>query len=1224
MRKHPSAGVISGGVRLVRYLAALITAILLLVGLTPSPVAAQDVEENNDPAPAGKPITISKIHVHSKEYPEDMIIRWEKVVVNIDWEAEDGVGPKQTFTVALPPELRFFEDEDFGLTDNEGEVGGTCHVSVQDRHVSCTVDERFSKKFEVKGTIQLEAQAKDPRDEKNLRFEHVGVGEIIATVPSGGSHGIFPEVRHAPNRLEKWGWYEHSAEPKVAEWVIHIGGDVVKDGGNNPVVITDELGGFPHTYVEDSFVGKIFEVAEADNGRGSTSRVRVTRDDDAELLNLSKAIDGNKATITLTAPAGGWDGSKHYIVFYKTRADRLAPLTERTTNNANLEINGKTVSSDTYVVRQQHGSGTVTGVDRASVEIEKVLADGSATLPEGTTFRVQAEYEVKGKREQEILELQAHGAAVSGQKKLPRGTKVTLSEIELPELQGITFGDPRFMPKVEGDPNVEIKDGGKQAVVTIKEDSNVQLILENSATVGSGEFGVAKSSNHKDANRKYTFHYECTVGDQKKTGTIENVTGNATPVMASEQFPVGTQCTITEDRDTANDPAMNLVIEPENAGNGSQVITVGEQGKNIATFRNVYSQKQATFSLRKIINDPEVKELAVHKEFSFHYACDKTAGVIKVKGDGNPVVVEKTFPVGTECLIKEDPASADIPGFDLTTANLEQRIRLLDEENSIFEASFENTYVPQTGKFKVTKTVRHDGIPAAEQRSFDFSYTCTKEGAPEITGTITDVRAGQSKEVASEIPAGYQCIVTEESGDTDIPNTSLTKDYGSAAVIERQGMSEIQVVNLYTKELADFTITKTVTDPDGVAAGKEFWFDYVCAPPADRAGEAPVSGEIGPVTAGQSVTSAKVPAGYSCKVTERDAAVPDADLATLGLNSAVEIKANDKNPVTVENKYSGWKGTLNVSKAVSGTAKEFEALKNHKFEANFKCVKGGKVTKEGKIELSAGNTTKVEGVLANSECTIAEDIQKAEVPGLQFIAGESTTEVIAPKIHSNGGNAEVQLRNVYSELGKFKVTKTLAGLTGDLAGKDRDFEIEASWTIDGKDESKIFTIRANQVVEDFPALPIGTKVLLKETRPQDNAVGHWVTPGFDSEVKGAVEDHRDGSATLTIQSNTYSSPLLVTITNTANPPWWWLLVPLVPFVGGNGGSSSGPSGLANNAPGQNAAATGATAQHATTTADANVGKQQTLARTGASVIGVVAVASLVLCAGVYLVRRART
>ena len=92
-------------------------------------------------------------------------------------------------------------------------------------------------------------------------------------------------------------------------------------------------------------------------------------------------------------------------------------------------------------------------------------------------------------------------------------------------------------------------------------------------------------------------------------------------------------------------------------------------------------------------------------------------------------------------------------------------------------------------------------------------------------------------------------------------------------------------------------------------------------------------------------------------------------------------------------------------------------------------------------------------------------------------------------------------------------------------------------------------------------------------------------------------------------------PQLVTLTNTGNPPWWWALVPLA-ILGGGGGSSNGSS-----------TATNPTTPHSTTPQAPAQAKSSnapaSLARTGASVLGVVALAGLAITAGVFLVRRGR-
>lgn len=79
-------------------------------------------------------------------------------------------------------------------------------------------------------------------------------------------------------------------------------------------------------------------------------------------------------------------------------------------------------------------------------------------------------------------------------------------------------------------------------------------------------------------------------------------------------------------------------------------------------------------------------------------------------------------------------------------------------------------------------------------------------------------------------------------------------------------------------------------------------------------------------------------------------------------------------------------------------------------------------------------------------------------------------------------------------------------------------------------------------------IPVGTELFLREIKPKNTALTTWSTPGF-STTNRAVElkDNGDGTASLLVSTRTVKEAALIEVHNTANIPWWWILVPTLPL-----------------------------------------------------------------------------
>ena len=496
---------------------------------------------------------------------------------------------------------------------------------------------------------------------------------------------------------------------------------------------------------------------------------------------------------------------------------------------------------------------------------------------------------------------------------------------------------------------------------------------------------------------------------------------------------------------------------------------------------------------------------------------------------------------------------------------------------------------------------------------------------------------GAGEVVSPNIPVGASCTVTEDRESAKIDGATLTVAEGAPVTITAGTVPSVTIANTYVKDEGDFTITKKLVDPDGVAAGKTFDFAYVCT----AAGKPEIKGELKGVPAGGSKTSPKIPAGYSCKITETGASVANADLKTTGLNDVTIVK-NSTQTVEATNEYSQWKGVVKLSKSLTGTGKEL--AKNKEFQVGYKCVKGDKTTKEGKLTVKAGTPVEVKDVPVGSVCTFTEDKAQATVEGASFNELDSTT-VATATVADKDATVAANLVNSYHELGAVAVTKAVQGTAAGSSDSKKEYTIVAEWQHNGKTETKEFKVKAGETYTDLPKLPVGTQITLKEKLPEGNVFSTWQTPGYTSDTKDAVKDNGDGTAIVTVQAGTGAKATLVKVTNTTNIPWYWLLVPLIPLAGAaipgapapQGGKPQGNAPQTPGAQAQGQAPSGAQKPGANPAQNVqsqqpNGQKQQVqgqkaqnkgLANTSASVLWVIAGALVLAVIGAVLVLRSR-
>ena len=1060
------------GYSVSRKIYAIVSSLLLVLTslLTYQPVAQ-----------ATGAVRIDNVRVESETTP---IKNLSFVHVRWDWYAGN-VSNGQQFSVEFPDVLKLGSDQGIELRDADGLVGGTCNADSGTRIVTCTFNDKFSNKDNVHGMFAVQVQVAKAQKSKEITFKIDGVSQVVRLPGDDDQDGIIGADYTAPTTFSKEGWAE--SDKIHARWTISVpGSELLKHNINSDVVIEDELtlvaGDVGHKFIKN----------------GGEYAVEYTEDqlDDPRFKGKPLAYEQNihpgetKQVITLKRPNDGWKADRFYQVSYRsTFADGAIPAKNTDISNK-ASLRGTALVSTAVSEFKQDASGTITGVNRGTFELKKVL-NPAATRPEGLTdgtmFPVKVTVDSPDDKFDETytLNVPLNGDVVKGNKELPAGSKVTLEEV-IPQDSAVKYDAPQFTATNTSDaPNLEGTGSSKVTVTTVS-DRNIGVTLTNTPKPTGGFYfdkviavmtedgtHVAEGKDAEIAELKkqfpeFTVHYTCTTAEKDYDGDV-TIKSDGTPSQPVNNIPVGAQCSFTE--------------------------------KDVQAV-----------------------------DYRWHYHIRKNQ-----QGD----------------LLQNHPETPNV--FNYTVTNERQHLRVTNK--------FTPTKTPM-GKFKIVKTVEdpHKVIPQNENRRYVFDYLCTPPALPQpntgMRAEVQDVNEpapqqftltvdGAGEVTSPEIPVGYECRITERADSADVKDATRTTNISPKSVkISADQVQTFTVNNVYASKLGDFTITKKLVNPDNVAVGdKEFTFHYVCTDKA-KTEATKVEGDL-VVKANGTATSKKIPHDFNCVVNEVGADVAGAHLKTSGLEEITIVKGATKS-VTATNTYTALKGSVKVTKELAGSAKDLDVIKHKTFTVGYVCTKEGKETSKGEVKLKVDEPATIKDIVVGSRCTFTEDTKDVAVDGAIFVEDESIVRAEAT-VEDERSEASARIKNSYDKLGTVEITKEVVGLVaGSSSNKSKEYQFTATWGIGNESKKETFTLKDGDT-HKLPQMPVGTMVTLKETMPASDTFTSWATPRFGSDTAGAVKDNGDGTATITVKAES-SKATVVKVTNSANIPWWWFVIPIVPLI----------------------------------------------------------------------------
>lgn len=1142
----------------------------------------------------------------------------DQAQVEFKWSVGSSVKPGEQFKITLPPQLTTVFTGTLDLQDSNGAVVATTNILSGQKEVVFTLTEFVATHFNVNGsaffTVEWDRNQSGlttngfgsegaPAD---LIFEGCGNGKLQGIYTPDGTSGVTQRngksgVQDSPREVNGKTIYPFG-------WAIFVGSNTSRsdftvtdtppaghkfacsgdyDFGRSPIYLdaVRSLGEDPvRHYIVDG------------SGNLVGGRSDVTGITEDVPFGYGYEITCTPERVTVRFPYGV-DPTTGPRINLLTYSEQKPSPGSAVTNNAT--INGNSVTGTVFI---PSAGGWAEG-KKGGFAVQKTV--NGLDEPKEFTF----EWSCSPVSNPSVVEKQGTATLKASENfhvgNLDKGLICKVSEKDA-DVEGF---ERETTWTVSGN---KVEDGKVEFPVREKNEDAVVVEAVNTYTKKTepknGSFKIVKTVKGLPETENlptYLFDYSCKKDDAGVKAGVASIKGAG--AVQVDDIPVGASCLVTEQENSAKVPGYSVEI-PE-----KQEVLIIEGKTGVVEVTNSYKKDFGKFSvLKKVVaNGVNVPE---DKAFAVDYTCTKNGseeikGALSIK---NGISIESPeIPVGYSCKVAEREYSAQI---DDATVDIDngQPVGVIADKTA--QITVTNTYRTAVGGFKIVKTV--DGLPTAqEKKNYKFNYTCTKNGK-EIASGMKEI-SGAGEATVEKLPEGASCAVTEDQESAQVKGYSLVVETGAPVLITAGTTGTVTVNNTYSKKVGSFSITKKLVDPDGVATGKKFTFDYKCV--NEELGEIK-EGVLGPIGAGEEAKAENIPAGSICTVTEKNAEVGKADLKVSGLDS-ITIVDNKEEKVVATNEYSAWRASLKLNKKILGP--QVDALLNKNFDVDYACTLGT-YSKNGTVTISAKKPAEITDVRSGATCKFTEKTDTAKVEGFEFDLSASTTatEVV---VGDKGSTSESTLVNAYDGLGRISLTKKVSGLGSVLSGSSqnpREFDVEVSWT----DEKGVKQTREVKISEgkitNLDPLPVGTELLLKEIMPKNTAFTTWSTPGFSTTNPGVeLKDHGDGTATLLVSVQTVKEAALIEVHNTANIPWWWILVPTLPLfipplLPSGSSSSSMPVTPATSAP-QPAP------KNVPAPKDADKKPKKLLAKTGAE-IGVVAILGmLAIFAGLILVIRRR-
>ncbi|BDV26809.1 cell surface protein [Corynebacterium ulcerans] len=481
---------------------------------------------------------------------------------------------------------------------------------------------------------------------------------------------------------------------------------------------------------------------------------------------------------------------------------------------------------------------------RGSIIIEKKLSGKDADLGREREFIFDAVCRREG-----VEVFKKEGIKVAGGQALridgvPVASTCTVSERDVAVENAtvnkaadaqVTVGPANETPRKALMTNEFVRDQGP---ITVKKSVDVSGVLD-----------AAKRAELKLAS--FTVKAQCIVPAETTPRSVEvTLTDGETKTLGT--FPVGTQCSLTEDYDVPEGVELDKSFS-------TNVATVESKAGASVDVKNVFSTPNGdlTVSKKVAVLKEDVADLDnyVPKTFSFTLTCtDGTNKNFSLGAESEEVI--SGIKVGAECTLTENATqhsqevseTTSMDGVDKSVTGKVMTFTM-PEVGQAATVDVRNEYKPALAKLtlnkKVNATYQGNGQQVPDNiiqglfadTKFQFTYTCSR-GGKELLQSTAQIGMGESIEV--EVPVNASCAFTENTVEVDgLEGPTLSLDGDGHMVAEKTdafvvdnvaGATTSTVTNNYKVKTGSFNLRKKVGG-DGINAiskDRRFDFSYTC------------------------------------------------------------------------------------------------------------------------------------------------------------------------------------------------------------------------------------------------------------------------------------------------------------------------------------------------------------------------------------------------------------
>ncbi|WP_052367221.1 DUF5979 domain-containing protein, partial [Paraoerskovia marina] len=458
-------------------------------------------------------------------------------------------------------------------------------------------------------------------------------------------------------------------------------------------------------------------------------------------------------------------------------------------------------------------------------EITKDLTDGEGLVPAGTKFT--GTWECTDPDDGSTVgsgdwALEA-GESVTVAEDLPIGSVCTVTEDELPAIDGGQWQDPVISPD-----SVTLGVAATDEVPTI-------TVANETAVLAGGRFDIVKAVDDPtgavDPDLTYDLQWECTLdGTVVRSGTVTLAAGESAEVPGEDEelLPVGAVCVVSE-------------VDPPDVDGGewadptiSSEVVIGDESERadvVITVVNVFEVDTTGFVIAKTVDDPD-EVLSGDETYTGTWECTLDGEPV---GDGTwsltageTVTVAEDVPVGSVCTVEEDLPLPEISDGVWADPILPDPVTVVaaGEGVEVPTATVSNSVAAAVTGFEITKVVVDDEGLVPDGTTFDGAWACVFDG--EVVGTGTwELAAGETVEVADGLPIGAVCTVREIPPLPDVAGGSWSFPTFEGVPVTLEDRSDgadpvtVTVTNTFTADVTGFEITKVVSDADELLSGDE-------------------------------------------------------------------------------------------------------------------------------------------------------------------------------------------------------------------------------------------------------------------------------------------------------------------------------------------------------------------------------------------------------------------